>query len=185
MSRLIEFHTHALNSVPRRADNSRMTLGQPAPKPSFLARLFPAPVVRAAVIVCIGALIIRVISPAGPQASSAAPAVGRGSAAPMPVATPHEEGESEASTQPKPSGKAPARDPSGRPLLGTLVAERYEVWVYAEGTEPRFSVATREGRVLQQGLTVDEVYRSFPDLPVDTLRMEIVPGGALMHAYPE
>lgn len=143
------------------------------PKPSFLARLFPGPVVRGAVIVCLGALILRAVSPGGPQNSSGAPAlpaVPRAAAvqpAPLPEGT---------------SGKAPPRDRDGRWLLGTLVGVQHEVWIYSDGVQPRFSVADRAGTLLQQGLAADEVYRSFPDLPVDSLRMQIVPGGAIMHA---
>ncbi len=143
------------------------------PKPSFLARLFPGTVVRGAVIVCVGALILRAVSPGGPQKSSGAAAV---PAAPQAAAV-----------QPAPlpdgsSGKAPPRDRDGRWLLGTLVSGQHEVWIYSDGVQPRFSVACRAGTLLQQGLAADEVYRSFPSLPVDSLRMEIVPGGAIMHA---
>lgn len=83
---------------------------------------------------------------------------------------------------PQPSGPAANRlsdhaEP-GR-LLGTLEGREYLVKCYASSSGPRYSVFSLDGRLLQGDLPADEVYRAFPGVDLESMRLE--PGaGPLM-----
>ena len=83
---------------------------------------------------------------------------------------------------PRPSGSALAQlsdhaEP-GR-LLGTLEGREYAVRCYASPLGPRYSVLTLDGRLLGSDLPADEVYRVFPGVDLESMRLE--PGaGPLM-----
>ncbi|MBL8991178.1 MAG: hypothetical protein JNJ48_06315 [Phycisphaerae bacterium] len=80
--------------------------------------------------------------------------------------------------------RAPAVDGQGRKLLGSLVGSNWHVWIYSDPTGPLYTVANSRGQVLAEGLGADDVYRRFPDLPIDRLRL-IPAEGALMLADPK
>lgn len=80
--------------------------------------------------------------------------------------------------------RAPAVDGKGRKLLGSLVGSNWHVWIYSDPTGPMYTVANSRGQVLAEGLSADDVYRRFPDLPIDRLRL-IPAEGALMLADPK
>lgn len=77
----------------------------------------------------------------------------------------------------------PAKDAQGRKLLGSLVGSTWGVWIYSDAAGPLYTIVDPQGRIQAEGLTADEVYRQFPELPIDRLRL--VPGtDALMLAEP-
>jgi hypothetical protein len=71
--------------------------------------------------------------------------------------------------QAMPSPKAPATDKQGNILLGSLVGAEFTLWVYSAQDGPVYTVVSAKGKVLAESLTMDEVYRSFPQMPLDKM----------------
>ncbi len=134
--------------------------------------IFQAPAFR--VLFGFGVLgtIALVASVFGPRFSAATPAtparpVG-GSGGPVAASI-----EARPLTPAKPT--PPITDSAGHPLLGSLVGGPYGVWIYSSPDGPLYTVVSQSGKVLREGMNVDEVYRAFPDLPID--RMRLMPAG--------
>jgi hypothetical protein len=68
--------------------------------------------------------------------------------------------------------QAPATNARGERLLGQLIGGERLVWIYAGPQGPRYTVATPDGRILQEDLAADDVYRSFPELDIPNMRLE-------------
>lgn len=80
-----------------------------------------------------------------------------------------------------------AKHPQGWPVLGLLEGVEYYVVIHGSPEGPRYTVCSLQGRVLQADLPKDDVYRAFPTLDVEGMRLEpaAVPDGpALMLADP-
>ena len=56
-----------------------------------------------------------------------------------------------------------------RAVIGTLVGPRYHVRIMAGEGEPRYTVMSPDGTVLEDDLMAHEVYHFFPDLDVTEL----------------
>lgn len=189
--------TAGLHSRLPSADNTGMSHDQ-ASKPSSPSNaadsVFKAPAFR--VLVAFGVLgaFALAASTFGPRFSSASPGSGGNSAA-VNVPRPWEKTGFAGSEDPfAPSDSvrpvhsattAPLTDRFGRPLLGSLKGKDYTVWIYSSRTAPVYTVVSGDGRILQEGLEVDEVYRAFPDLPIDSMRLDPAEGSTkLMHVEP-
>lgn len=128
---------------------------------------------RIALVVLAAGLFVGVASviKPPPQAASASPAAGvsrsaRPSAA-RPAAYSFEQG-------------VRGEHPKGWRLVGQLEGREYQVLCYASPEGPRFSVFDLRGRVLQQDLPPDEVYRAFPGLDIESMQMRTSDSGSLM-----
>lgn len=73
---------------------------------------------------------------------------------------------------------APERNARGWRLLGELVGGENLVWVYGSPDGPRYTICTADGRVLQEDLAPEDVYRSFPKLDLTDMRLEPRPDGS-------
>lgn len=62
--------------------------------------------------------------------------------------------------------------PAGWPCLGLLRGTNQLVVIHAGPEGPRYSVYSLRGRLISADLAPDEVYREFPDLDVEGLRLE-------------
>ena len=62
--------------------------------------------------------------------------------------------------------------PKGWHLLGALVGRDHIVLIHASSEGARYSVFSLDGRLLEADLFADDVYRSFPDLEIDRLRLD-------------
>lgn len=80
--------------------------------------------------------------------------------------------------------------PEGWPSLGLIEGTEYYLLIHGSPNGPRYTVCTLTGRILQADLPADEVYRAFPTVDVEGMRLEpavlpIAPDGpALMLAEP-
>jgi hypothetical protein len=73
---------------------------------------------------------------------------------------------------------------TSRPLIGTLTGSPYYIWVYAGRTGPVYTVANKQGRILAQELTADELYAQLPEVAVDQLHLQPGDGKAVMMVDP-
>lgn len=73
---------------------------------------------------------------------------------------------------------APDRNARGWPLLGELIGGENVVWIYGSPEGPRYTVCTPEGKVLQEDMAAEDVYRSFPKLDIPGMRLEPREDGA-------
>ncbi len=77
----------------------------------------------------------------------------------------------------------PAQDqhPRGWKLLGILEGREHIVKCWATNDGPRYSVHSLDGRLIQDDLPADEVYRGFPDIELENLRADppTSPAGSL------
>lgn len=64
------------------------------------------------------------------------------------------------------------RHPSGWPLTGALVGRQEMVLMHASPDGPRYSVFNHQGELMQADMGADEVYQSFPNLDINSLRLE-------------
>ena len=62
--------------------------------------------------------------------------------------------------------------PKGWKLIGTLEGREHILRCWATADGPRYSVHTLDGRLIQDELPADEVYRGFPDLDLSNLRAD-------------
>ncbi|MGQ0627556.1 MAG: hypothetical protein ACT4PL_05575 [Phycisphaerales bacterium] len=170
----------------------------PVPSPAAAPSVFRSPAFR--LLVCFGVLgaIALTASVFGPRPSTANPPLGGGNSAELnspeaksgrpwqPFAGSEDPFDQSETVRPAlKAGAAPIEDRFGRSLLGTLKGKEYTVWVYSARTGPVYTVVSADGRILQEGLDVDEVYRAFPDLPIESMRLDPAIGGAkLMHVEP-
>ncbi len=67
---------------------------------------------------------------------------------------------------------AEATHPKGWKLIGTLEGREHMLRCWATPDGPRYSVHTLNGRLIQDELPADEVYRGFPDLDLSNLRAD-------------
>ncbi len=82
--------------------------------------------------------------------------------------------------------------PSGWPALGLIEGLDYYVLIHGSPEGPRYTVCSLGGRILQADLPADEVYRAFPTVDIEGMRLEpaVLPvapmpdGPALMLAEP-
>lgn len=130
----------------------------------------PRPVsrrVRSALLMVAGALaflgIASVVNPNGPRSASAGSA-GGGFAATQVLADTH-----------------PTR---GWKLIGSLISNEHEARMWATPDGPRYSIHTLDGRLLQDNLAADDVYRAFPDMDIERLRADPPNQRTLMLADP-
>jgi hypothetical protein len=72
--------------------------------------------------------------------------------------------------------------PKGWKLLGSLEGREHIVKCWATPDGPRYSVYALDGRLIQDELPADEVYRGFPDVDLTNLRADPPEGGPLMSA---
>ena len=83
------------------------------------------------------------------------------------------------------------RHPKGWACLGLMEGAEYYVLIYGSPEGPRYTVCTLSGRTLQSDLPADDVYRAFPTVDVEGMRLEpaVLPtapdGPALMLADPQ
>jgi hypothetical protein len=82
------------------------------------------------------------------------------------------------------AAQAPATNSRGERLLGQLIGGERLVWIYAGHDGARYTVATRDGRILQEDLAADDVYRSFPELDIPNMRLEPRPDPAAPFSGP-
>lgn len=64
--------------------------------------------------------------------------------------------------------------------LGFIEGREYVVIAFASPEGPRYTVKSREGAVLQRDLPANEVYRAFPDIDLENLRVDPPEGDLLM-----
>lgn len=62
--------------------------------------------------------------------------------------------------------------PEGWPCLGLLRGTNQLVVIHGSPEGPRYSVYTLSGRMISADLAADEIYREFPDLDIEGLRLE-------------
>jgi hypothetical protein len=62
--------------------------------------------------------------------------------------------------------------PKGWKLIGTLEGREHILKCWATSDGPRYSVHAPDGRVIQDDLPADEVYRGFPDIDLLNLRAD-------------
>ena len=67
---------------------------------------------------------------------------------------------------------AEATHPKGWKLIGTVEGREHMLRCWATADGPRYSVHTLDGRLIQDELPADEVYRGFPDLDLSNLRAD-------------
>lgn len=75
----------------------------------------------------------------------------------------------------------------GWPALGLLEGVEYYVVIHGSPEGPRYTICSLQGRVLQADLPKDDVYRAFPTLDVEGMRLEpaeVPDGPVLMLADP-
>ena len=72
----------------------------------------------------------------------------------------------------------------GWKLIGTLLNAEHEVRCWATPQGPRYSVHSLDGRLLQDNLVADDVYRAFPDMDLERLRADPPNQRTLMLADP-
>ena len=65
-------------------------------------------------------------------------------------------------------------------LLGTLEGREQRVLCFASPDGPRYSVHTLDGALLVADLPADEVYRLFPEIDLENMRLEPGADGPLM-----
>jgi hypothetical protein len=70
--------------------------------------------------------------------------------------------------------------PKGWRLVGQLEGREHNVLCFASPQGPRFSVFSRDGKLLQADLPADEVYRAFPALDIENMQMPKSETGPLM-----
>ena len=186
-----------LHPLGPRADNEGMaTSTTPVPTGS---PLFASPAFRVMLAFGVLGTFAFVASTFGPRGTKAAPpGVAPALNAPRPwekmnFAKPADEGgESivEAATV-----RAPLNNSKGWPLLGSLrgradatsaggPAGSPVVWIYSSPNGPRYTVVSPAGKVLKEDLSVDELHKAFPDMPVDRMALEPADSQStkLMHA---
>lgn len=152
-----------------------------APLKPSLVKVPPA-ILRLMMVVAGFALWFGASTILQPRQSAASPPRRPGAGAVMPP-TPTPQAGAPAALPAGAAVNPPATDKFGRKLLGSLVGSTWNVWIYSDASGPLYTVADSAGRVLAEGLAADDVYRQFPDLPVD--RMRLAPAdGALMLAEP-
>jgi hypothetical protein len=62
--------------------------------------------------------------------------------------------------------------PKHWPSLGMMEGADYLILMYGSPRGPSYTVCSRYGDVLEQDLSADDVYRSFPDLNIPGMRLE-------------
>jgi hypothetical protein len=72
--------------------------------------------------------------------------------------------------------------PKGWKLIGSLVNAEHELRCWATPLGPRYSVHTLDGRLLQDNLLSDDVYRAFPDIELEHLRADPPESRSIMTA---
>jgi hypothetical protein len=65
-----------------------------------------------------------------------------------------------------------ARGQTPGALIGTLEGAEHRVLCHASPAGPRYSVFTLDGRLLRADLPADAVYREFPGLDLENMRLE-------------
>lgn len=65
-----------------------------------------------------------------------------------------------------------ADHPKGWKLLGTLEGREHILKCWGTNDGPRYSVHAPDGRLIQDDLPADEVYRGFPDIELPNLRVD-------------
>lgn len=68
--------------------------------------------------------------------------------------------------------------PKGWKLLGTLEGREHILKCWGTNDGPRYSVHALDGRLIQDDLPADEVYRGFPDIELPNLRVDPPTNGA-------
>lgn len=68
--------------------------------------------------------------------------------------------------------------PKGWKLLGTLEGREHILKCWGTNDGPRYSVHALDGRLIQDDLPADEVYRGFPDIELPNLRVDPAADGA-------
>ncbi len=68
--------------------------------------------------------------------------------------------------------------PKGWKLLGTLEGREHILKCWGTNDGPRYSVHALDGRLIQDDLPADEVYRGFPDIELPNLRVDPPTDGA-------
>jgi len=79
------------------------------------------------------------------------------------------------------------RHPQRWPSLGLIEGVEHYVLIHGSPAGPRYTVCSLGGQILQADLPGDEVYRAFPSVDVEGMRLEPAPmpdGPMLMHADP-
>lgn len=64
------------------------------------------------------------------------------------------------------------KHPLGWPVLGLIEGVEYYLVIHGSSEGPRYTVCTLTGRVLQADLPADDVYRAFPTVDVEGMRLE-------------
>lgn len=84
---------------------------------------------------------------------------------------------------PRPSSSAfaqlSAHAEPGR-LIGSLEGREFLVQCFSSPLGPRYSVLTLDGRLLQADLPADEVYRAFPGVDLENMRLEPASGPLML-----
>lgn len=70
--------------------------------------------------------------------------------------------------------------PKGWKLIGMLEGREHILKCWGTNDGPRYSVHALDGRLIQDDLPADEVYRGFPDIELPNLRVDPPTGGGTL-----